>query len=391
VTRLAALGDPPRFPDGVPFVRPAIPSLERVVARLGPSWDSGILTNGPLVRDLEERAADYLGVRHVVAVSSCTSGLLLVLQALGIRGTSVVLPSFTFSATAHAAAWNGATPLFAECDETSFQIDTDDAGDCIDGAERIGAVLATHVFGTPAEAEEIEKLGRSASVPVVFDAAHGFGARRRGRPVGGFGDAEVFSLSPTKPVVAGEGGLVSTDDAEIARTVAIGRDYGNPGDYDTRFPGINARMSELHAAVALESLADLDEALARRRELAGRYVQELAAIPGIAPQRVDDGDASTYKDFTVAVLDDFGVDRDRLAEALGKEGIDTRCYFSPPVHQHHAYAALVPRPLPVTERVASRVVSLPLYSSLPDKTVSEIVDVVATVHEKAAELSDQKS
>src|SRR5690606_9641674 len=128
-------------------------------------------------------------------------------------------------------------------------------------------------------------------LPVVFDAAHGFGATRRGRPLGSFGDAEVFSLSPTKPMTAGEGGIVAMRDGALAEQVRLGVDYGNPGDYDTRFAGLNARMSELHAAVGLESLRELDEHLAVRRDLAARYRAALAGIPGITPQAVDPEDA----------------------------------------------------------------------------------------------------
>jgi dTDP-4-amino-4,6-dideoxygalactose transaminase len=225
-------------------------------------------------------------------------------------------------------------------------------------------------------------------VPALFDAAHAFGARRAQKPVGGSGAAEVFSLSPTKPVIAGEGGIVATGDGEVAAAVRIGRDYGNPGDYDTRFVGLNARMSELHAAMALESLGELDEHLAARRTLADRYAEGLGTVPGIAAQRVAPGDASTWKDFTVSVdAAEYGVDRDALVTALRAEGVDTRCYFDPPVHRQQAYAAPAPTALPVTERVASSVVSLPLYRDLAPVTVDQIVDVVERVHLRAREVA----
>ena len=218
------------------------------------------------------------------------------------------------------------------------------------------------MFGAPCAPEEVEKVGRAAGLAVVFDAAHGFGATRAGRPVGSFGDAEVFSLSPTKPMTSGEGGLVAVRDPELARRIRLGVDYGNPGDYDTLFAGLNARMSELHAAVALESLAELDEHLAIRRRLAARYQEALAAVPGVRPQAVDPGDASTWKDFTVIVDEEaYGLDRDTVAAALKAEGVDTRPYFHPPVHRQQAYADLGTPPLPVTDWVSDRVVSLPLW------------------------------
>lgn len=381
----AILGGPPVFPHGVPFARPFVPPLERVSARLAPSYERGILTNGPLVAELEERAADFLGVDHVVAVSSCTNGLILTLRALEPSGP-VLLPSFTFSASAHAVAWNGLEPRFVECDPASFQIDVDDAARRLDG---IGAVMATHVFGAPSPAPQVEAVGESAHAPVVFDAAHAFGAQRAGRRVGAGGVAEIFSLSPTKIVIAGEGGLVATGRSDVAESVRLGRDYGNPGDYNTRFVGLNARMSELHAAVALESFDDVDEHLHRRRALARRYREALASVPGITVQLVDPGDEPTFKDLTIAVDEAaYGMSRDVLVDALGAEGVDTRCYFDPPVHRQRAYSSTGPPVLPVTDHVSSRVVSLPMYADLELDVVDRIVDTIDSLHGAAAEVRD---
>jgi dTDP-4-amino-4,6-dideoxygalactose transaminase len=247
--------------------------------------------------------------------------------------------------------------------------------------------MVTHVFGAPAAAAEAEGLARRAGIPLVFDAAHGLGAQCSGRPVGSFGDAEAFSLSPTKVVVAGEGGLVSTRSDDVARHVRLGRDYGNPGNYDTQFAGLNARMSELHAAVALESLDGLDEHLDRREAIADRYGAGLAAVPGIEPQAVPATDRSTWKDFTVIVDPDVaGLSRDVVVSALRAEGVDTRCYFSPPVHQHRAYAAHRTA-LPITDWTAARVVSLPIWRELPDGTVDAIVEILAALTARGDEVA----
>jgi FlaA1/EpsC-like NDP-sugar epimerase/dTDP-4-amino-4,6-dideoxygalactose transaminase len=381
-SRLALLSAVSPDGQGLPFARPARPPLERVLQRVTRSYESGQLTNGALVRELEERMADRLRVDHVVAVSSCTSGLMLVVQAL-VEGRPgpVVLPSFTFSASAHAVAWNGRTPRFVECDPDTFQIDLAHAEPALDGAS---ALMPTHVFGAPCSPEAVEQLAAATGVPVVFDAAHAMGATFQERPIGGFGDAEVFSLTPTKPMVAGEGGLIATHDADLAARLRLGRDYGNPGDYDTRFVGLNARMSEFHAAMALESLNLLDRTLARRRELALRYFAGLADVPGIRSQVVPLADLSTYKDFTIAVdAERFGIDRNQLVAVLAAQGIDTRNYFDPPVHRQQAYRCEPPLCLPTTEAVSRSVVSLPIYPDLSVDDVNIVIKTIWLAHEHA--------
>ena len=388
--RPAIVGDEPAFPDGLPFFRPAKPALDRVVQRLEPSYSKGMLTNSALVREFEERAAERLGVPHVIAVASCTAGLMLTTQALAEPGGYVVMPSFTFSATAHAAVWAGSTPRFAECDTGSCQLDLDDAAKRLDGASLL---VGTHVFGAPCEPDAVEALGAQAGIPVLFDAAHAFGSTRAGRRIGGFGNAEVFSLSPTKVLVAGEGGVVATRDPDLAHRLHLGVDYGNPGDYDTQFAGLNARMSELHAAVALCSLEELDDHLAIRRDLADRYRAGLANVPGVAVQTVDPDDSSTYKDLTVIVDEaDFGLDRDTLVAALKAEGIDTRPYFWPPVHRQHAYAHLLDETgdLPATDWVSRRVVSLPLWRDMPEGSVETVVEVIASLYAHADQITGKQ-
>lgn len=385
MSRLALLGGEPAFPDGVAFARPAVPPLELVMRRLSPSYERGILTNGPLVRELEYAAAERLDVEHAVAVASCTSGLMLALRALQLTG-AVLMPSFTFSASAHAVAWNGLRPAFAECDPLSFQLDLDDASSRSDG---IGAVMATHVFGAPCRPMEVERMAAEMKVPVVFDAAHAFGARCAGQPVGGFGDVEVFSLSPTKPLIAGEGGLIATDNEDLAEFVRIGRDYGNPGDYDTRFVGLNARMSEMHAALALESMQTLEERLETRRGLADRYVDQLAGIAGLRAQQVDAQDVSTWKDITIAVDEaKYGVDRDAVVAVLRADGVDTRCYFDPPIHLQQSHRGSERAHLPVTERLAAEVLSLPVYPDLPSAVVDRIVELLELTRQHAEEIGD---
>jgi dTDP-4-amino-4,6-dideoxygalactose transaminase len=344
-----------------------------------------MLTNGPLVRDLEAKMAGRLGVAHVVATSSCTSALMLVVQAVvDGRPGPVVMPSFTFSATAHAVAWNGREPRFVEMDPATFQVDPDAFAAALPGA---AAAMAVHLYGAPASPALLEGIAAHAEVPLVFDAAHALGATSGERAIGSFGVAEVFSLTPTKVMVAGEGGLVATDDDDLAARLRIGRSYADPGDYDTQFAGMNARMSELHAAVALESLELLDASLAARRALAARYRSALANVAGIAPQVVAPDDRSSYKDFTVSVqAGAFGLTRDELVAVLASEGIDTRNYFDPPVHRQHAYRHVAAPELPVTEAIASGVVSLPIYPDLLPEEQDRIIDVIDDAHRHAEQL-----
>jgi dTDP-4-amino-4,6-dideoxygalactose transaminase len=297
------------------------------------------------------------------------------------------MPSFTFSASGHAVRWNARLPQFVECDPSTFQVDIAAATEHLDDA---AAVLATHVFGAPCDPEQLVRRAHARGVPVVFDAAHALGALAGGRAIGSFGDAEVFSLTPTKVLVAGEGGLVATNDGALAKSLRIGRDYGNPGDYDTRFVGLNARMSEFHAAMALESLEMLDDTLAGRRKLAALYTDLLADVPGIHCQEIRAGDTSTYKDFTIAVDATFGVDRDTLVAALTAEGIETRNYFDPPVHRQQAYADIDVPPLPVTEAVAAGVVSLPIFNALTEDHVMRIADAIAAAHKHAPEIAARR-
>jgi dTDP-4-amino-4,6-dideoxygalactose transaminase len=377
--RPAVLGGRPIFPEGLPLARPGVRDPDRVARDVRRILESGRLTDGPFVRELERQVAEYLGVRHCVAVSSCTAGLMLVLRAADLAG-DVVLPSFTFAATAHAVAWNGLRPVFADVDPASLTLSAESVRRVV--GVRTVAIVATHVYGTPCDEEALSALAREDGIRLFFDAAHALGSLHRGVPVGGFGDAEVFSLSPTKVVIAAEGGLITTDDDLLAERCRIGRDYGNPGDYDCRFVGLNARMSEVHAAIALASMEDLEERIARRNSLAAGYVEVLTGIPGLRFPTVADGDRSTFKDFTILVdPEGFGLTADDLSGALAPEGIETKRYYAPPVHRMRAYRAVAETNggLPVTDRASTQALTLPMWADMTEahlRGVAEAIDRV---------------
>ena len=360
----------------IPLVRPGVPDPAAVAEDVRRILESGMLTNGPYVREFEARAASYLGVRNCIAVSSCTAGLMLVLRASELAG-DVIVPSFTFAATAHAVAWNGLRPVFADVDPQTLTL----APRAVERAigPRTSAIMATHVYGTPCDVEGLGDLASENGLRLFFDAAHALGSRRRGVPLGRFGDAEVFSLSPTKVAVAGEGGLVATHDDLLAERIRIGRDYGNPGDYDCRFVGLNARMSEFHAAIALASFDGLDDRIAERNRIAQGYVDALSGIPGLRFPAVPSGDLSTYKDFTVLVdRPAFGADADELAGALAERGIETKRYYSPPIHAMSAYRRIGGRngALQATEEASRSALTLPLWSGMNAYHLERVVSAV---------------
>lgn len=381
------LGGDPMFDPPLPFARPTIEDPEPILEMMAASLDSGILTNGARVTELEERAATLFEVDHCVAVSSCTTGLILVIQALKGMGPAVV-PSFTFSASAHALAWNGLDPLFVDCDPATWCLRPEDIPD------EASLIVGVHVSGVPCDVVGLQRRADEIGAVLMFDAAHGSGSLVAvdggQRPLGGFGRAEVFSLTPTKVMSGAEGGLVTTNDTDLAARIRLGRDYGNPGDYDTRFVGVNGRLSELNAAVALASLDNLDARVKHRSEVAARYQDLLAKTPGIGFQQVRDGDRSSHKDFTILVdQDQFGLSRAGVVDALTAEGIATRPYYSPPVHRQTAYAHLPPRELPLTDRLAAQVLSLPIWSHLPIESVDRVADALVRIHEYAGEIASR--
>jgi dTDP-4-amino-4,6-dideoxygalactose transaminase len=300
---------------------------------------------------------------------------MLTMQALDLRGEAI-LPSFTFFATGHAVLWNGLRPVFADCDANTWNIDPQAVERAI--TPLTSAIVAVHLYGNPAPIAELEWIAQKHGLKLIFDAAHGFGSSYRGQAVGRFGDAEVFSLSPTKLLVAGEGGLICTNDAILAHRLRAGRNYGDLGSYNPMLLGLNARMTEFNAALALAGLDLVSAKVVRHNQLAALYTAELEGVPGIGFQQIPQGHVSSYKDYSVRVDPGaFGSTRDELAAALLKENIETKKYFYPPLHQQMLYHPFANRgPLPSTELVADGILSLPVYESLPSETVRQVAAAI---------------
>lgn len=386
--RPALLGNTPLFSAMLPIVQPTLPNYETIAPQVEEIFATGMLTKGRYLHQFEERLADYLGVKHAVCVSSCTLGLALTYQGLGLRD-EVIVPSFTFMATVHPLVWLEASPVFVDIDPDTWCIDPAKVEEAI--TPRTTAIVAVHNFGNPADVEALEEIARCHKVRLVFDAAHGFGTLYQGKPVGRYGDAEVFSTSPTKLLVTGEGGVVATNDDDLADHIRTGREYGNDGYYGSEFAGLNARMPEFNAILGLKSLEMLEASAERRNRMVEQFREQLEKLPGLTFQTIRPGNRCSYKDLSVLVDGEaLGLTRDQLAQALRAENIDTRKYHDPPVHTHRAYRHLYDRyrdALPNTDKVSPQSLSLPIWSLMDDETVLGICHAIWRINEFASEVT----
>jgi dTDP-4-amino-4,6-dideoxygalactose transaminase len=369
-------------PADVPIASPWLPPWEEVVERFEAIWRGGRLTNGACVERLESETAAYLGVPDCVAVSSCTAGLLLVARCLQLHG-EVILPSFTFFATGHALLWNGLTPVFGDCDPQTFNLDPDSVARA--WTREASAIVAVHIFGCPADVEALQHFARRRGLRLVFDGAHAFGARAGGKGVAAWGDATVFSLAATKPLVAGEGGLIATTDPDLARRLRQARNYGNDGSYDCPILGLNARMTELQAAVALAGLPYVEQGIGRRRRLAALYRQLLAENAGLGTQQPPAAVRSSWNGFALRIGPQAGIGRETVEQSLAAAGIETRRYYDPPLHRQKLYRRFYQparEPLAATNAISSQVVSLPLHAGLEPQAVARIARQVVALERR---------
>jgi dTDP-3-amino-3,4,6-trideoxy-alpha-D-glucose transaminase len=338
------------------------PLLPRIREAIDGVLESGEFIFGPNVAAFEREAADYLGVRETIGVANGTDAIVLVLDALGIGpGDEVICPAFTFYATAEAIARRGATPVFADVETTTMNLDVDDVAARI--TPRTKAILAVHLFGRPAATTELAQLG----VPVVEDAAQAFGSPDVGRT----GVASTFSFYPTKNLFAlGDGGLVSTDDPEVAERVRMLRFHGSRDKVDFQLLGYNSRLDGLQAAVLRIFLAELDSWIALRRDAAARYA-ELGL--GAACELPEDEPGHAYHLFVCR-----SPERDRIRAALKDADIGSAVYYTTPLHLQPALAYLgySEGSLPVTEQLARENFSVPLWAGIDGSTQERVVSVV---------------
>jgi dTDP-4-amino-4,6-dideoxygalactose transaminase len=378
----AILGGEPAFQELVPMVRPVLPQFSVMAGGVESILTTGMVTKGPFMREFEQALSEHLSVKHAIAVSSCTSGMMLTHKALELSG-DVIVPSFTFMATASALVWAGLHPIFADVDRATNNLDPAAAEAAV--TPQTTAIVAVHQFGNPADIAALEKIADRHGLKLIFDAAHGFGACYQGDPVGKQGLVQIFSLSPTKLLISGEGGIVATNDDALATKIRMGREYGNDGNYDSAFAGLNARMPEFNALLGLHSLENLEEAANNRNKTVTLFQEFLGRLPGIGFQRVRLGNRHSYREFSITVEPGlFSLTRDELALALAAENVDTRKYYQPPIHKQTAYLSYYDgRPLPNTDWLSSHSLSLPMWSNMGMDVSMGICETIQRLHESA--------
>lgn len=367
----------------LPIIRPTLPDWAEFTECVRPSWESGVVTVGSVVREFEAEVCRRTGVRHAVGFSSCTAGLMLVPKAMNLpSGGEVIVPSFTFAATAQALSWNGLVPVFCDCLPGTCTLDPEDVEQNITG--KTVAICPVYIFGLPPDMDGLLDLGQRKGLPVYFDSAQGLGATYKGRQAGGFGVAEVFSLSPTKVVTAVEGGLVTTNDGELADRFRAMRDYGKDpkNAEDMALLGLSARMSDLHAAVGLLSLRRIDELVKARLDRITVYRERLGRLLGCWVQEFPADRTTSGNYFVLFITERARKSRDLVYEGLKKQGIRTKRYFYPPVHQQSIFKRVPMRVsdrMANTEKASAEGLALPLYSHMTDEQQERVCRAVETL------------
>ena len=354
----------------VPIFRPSLPPLEEYVAHLREIWESRMLSNfAAKAQALEHLTSSYLGTPTMTVVSGDV-GLIIALKALGLeRESPCFLSDFTFNSTINAALWNGLRPVLVDCDRRTLNMDPDHLADALSRNPGPGVVLATHVFGNPCDTDALGRLAADHGSYVVYDAAHAYGSLRERAPVGSLGDASVFSLSPTKLVTSGEGGLIATPHPWLAERVMYLRAYGFQHDYESHYAGINGKMSELHAALGLVCLPLVEEAVLGRAAILEQYRSTLGEQ--VSWQHVRAADRSTHKDISIGL----GERRPQIEDALTRDGVQTKRYFMP-LHRMRAYAEFAHSDLEASDDAYQSTLCLPSYGDLDPATIGRVCAVI---------------
>lgn len=359
----------------IPVIRSSMPPMEEYMAEIAPLWESRYLSNhGEKARELERRAAEYLGADHAVSAVNGHQALELILQAMELKGEVITTP-FTFVSTVAAIVRCGLTPVFCDIREDDCTLDPEKLEGLI--TEKTCAILPVHVYGNFCRVEEIDAIAKKHGLKVIYDAAHAFGATYRGQGAGSFGDAAMFSFHATKAFHSAEGGLVTCRDAHLTDALWQLQNFGLSGAADVQRVAGNAKLNEFSAAMGLCNLRHLGEYLEGRKRAYLQYLSRLDGIRGVRLNRFAGGVEPNYTYFPVWIdPEEAGFSRDDLAEELEKHGIGSRKYFSPAVCDMAPYRQYDRGQTPIARKAASQVLTLPMYAELTQTEVDEICDVI---------------
>lgn len=389
VNDLALFGGPPAFEEKLHVGRPNFGDRQRLIERIDQIIDRRWFTNaGPYVRELERRLADFLGVKHCIAMCNATIALEIAIKALGLKG-EVIVPSFTFIATAHAAQWQEITPVFCDVDPQTHNLDPRRVEEMI--TPRTSGIIGVHLWGRPCDVDGLSEIAERHRLALLFDAAHAFACTYRGQMIGSFGNAEVFSFHATKFFNTFEGGAVTTNDDDLAAKIRLMKNFGFAGYDQVIYIGTNGKMNEVCAAMGLTSLESLEEFIGVNRRNYNLYREELKGVSGVEVINYDDAENNNYQ-YVVLEIDEAktSVSRDELLNILWAENVIARRYFYPGCHRAEPYRTLYPDAgarLPVTEDLVTRVLLLPNGSAIGETEIRDICGVLRFAIEQAGEVN----
>ena len=365
------------FSEPVHVGRPNLGNRELFLEYAADIFDRNWLTNnGPLVQEFERRVADYHGVKHCVSMCNGTIALEIAIRALGLEG-EVIVPSFTFIATAHALSWQGITPVFADIDPSTHNLDPAAVRRMI--TPRTGGIIGVHLWGRPAPVEALQQIADEFGIKLLFDAAHAFGCSHDGRMIGNFGSCEVFSFHATKFFNTFEGGAVVTNDDNLAEKMRLMRNFGFAGLDNVIHPGTNGKMIEIAAAMGLVNFESMDAVIGINRQNHLAYRDQLSDLTGIKILLFNEDERNNYQYVVMVVDNNCPVGRDEILAALRAEKVLARRYFWPGCHKMKPYQELYPHAgllLPHTQEIASRVVVLPTGRAVTGEAVHTIASII---------------
>ena len=374
---LAINGAPPAFDHPLHVGRPNIGNRESFLSHVGEIFDQRWLSNnGPKVQELEKRLADLHNVKHCIAMCNGTIALEIAIRAMKLEG-EVIVPSYTFIATAHSLSWQAITPVFADIDPKTHNLDPDAVRRMI--TPRTTGIIGVHLWGRGAPADELQAIADENELKLMFDAAHAFGCSYKGKMIGGFGACEVLSFHATKFFNTFEGGAVLTNNDELAETMRLMRNFGFVAMDKVVHPGTNGKMIEVAAAMGLVNLEAIDDIIAANHRNHQSYNKALSGLPGISLLSYDQNERNNFQYVVMEVGKDCPITRDRIIEALHAENIRARKYFWPGCHNMQPYRELYPHAgllLPNTQIVADRVIVLPTGTTMDEEMISHVAAVI---------------